>query len=52
MAEKVKKKPSFFSLKRFNSQKSIDEPVTPTQPSPPALKPAQRRMSNTDTKPR
>ncbi|XP_061384046.1 tripartite motif-containing protein 3-like [Danaus plexippus] len=52
MAEKVKKKPSFFSLKRFNSQKSIDEPVTPTQPSPPALKPTQRRMSNTDTKPR
>ncbi|KAM3963315.1 uncharacterized protein ACR2FA_002680 [Aphomia sociella] len=34
MAEKLKKKPSFFTLKRWNSQKTVDDgaPKTPTTP--------------------
>ncbi|XP_045452242.1 RING finger protein nhl-1-like [Melitaea cinxia] len=57
MAEKIKKKPSFFNLRRWNSQRGIEEsPPTPTpQPktSPPSFKqatfPTTRSLSTSST---
>ncbi|XP_013163173.1 PREDICTED: RING finger protein nhl-1-like isoform X1 [Papilio xuthus] len=62
MAERVKKKPPFFTLKRWNSQKQSEEnncraPITPIQNSTQFFKstPSQTRTPSTpvmDTKPR
>ncbi|CAH0764401.1 unnamed protein product [Diatraea saccharalis] len=63
MAEKVKKRPSFFTLKRWNSQKTVnDEPSTPTSDAPPPQTAPMYKSTNspstnrtiysTETKPR